>query len=275
MNRFPYLLLLMAGLVLAGCSSTRSSHESGAPTTAASAGPPDSADGKAVATGNGDDLDMYADVLVVADPLEPLNRATFWLNHQLYAYALRPISKGYEYVVPEKGREAIYNAFENVKFPARFVNSLMQGNVYRAGQETGKFLLNSTFGIGGLGRPAQHVPFLADVPTVDMGQTFAKWGLGNGFYFILPVLGPTTLRDGVGRAGDYALDPITWAGFIWGGYAWFIAVPATNTMRSVPPQMAVYDAAIEDSIDPYLALRTGYLQYREEINSRAYDESGE
>lgn len=263
--------LLLAAVFLTGCASSGSRNTAPPPAAASDS---KSVDGKSTAsaesaTGPDSDLDMYAVVVPIADPLEPLNRATFWLNHQLYAYALRPVSKGYEFVVPEKGRQAVHNAFENIKFPVRFVNNLLQGNVHRAGQETGKFLLNTTFGVGGLGRPAEHVPFLAHVPPADMGQTFSKWGIGNGFYFVIPVMGPTTLRDGVGLAGDYALNPITWAGFIWGGYGWFIAIPAANTLRSAPGQLAIYDAATEDAIDRYLAARTAYLQYRKEISARA------
>ncbi len=253
------LLSLLAGMfLLTGCVSPRQ-------------GMAPAAEGKAAAEKSApvdDEEDPYADALV-PDPLEPVNRATFWLNHQLYRYALRPVSKGYEFLIPEKGREAVYNAFENVKFPVRFTNDILQLNFPRAGQEIGKFLVNSTAGIGGLGRPAQHISWLADVPPADTAQTFARWGIPNGFYLVLPVLGPTTLRDGVGLAGDYALNPITWCGFIWGGQAWFLAVPSANTMRSLPVQMDIYDAATRASIDRYLAARSTYMQYRNEVNARA------
>lgn len=258
--------VLLAAALLAGCATSAQRKPAATP-----AAPNVSTDGKAVAatTGAADDLDMYAATGDVPDPIEPVNRGIFWANHQLYRYVLKPVSKGYEFVVPKKGREAIYNAFENIKFPQRFVNNLLQGNPYRATQETGRFLVNTTFGLGGLGKPADHVVFLADVPNADTAQTFAKWGVPNGFYFVIPVMGPTTLRDGVGLAGDYCMNPITWAGFIWGGAAWFVAVPAGNTMRALPYQMATYDAATKDSIDRYLAARTAYIQYRNEVNARA------
>lgn len=206
-------------------------------------------------------FDEY-DTVSIADPLEPLNRATFQLNHGIYTVLLRPISKVYETIIPKPVRTGVHNAYENVKFPIRFVNHSLQGNFKRTGQETGKFLVNSVVGVGGLMQPAEKFPALANVPSADTGQTFAKWGIGHGAYLVLPLLGPTSLRDGVGLAGDYALNPISWVTIIYGGYAWTIAIPAVNTMRSLPNQMAQYDAATENAVDAYLSARTAYVQYR-------------
>jgi len=258
-NIIPLLFALAA--LLTGCAGPHAKPKASPPAAVGK-----KSDGKAYTAE--DDLDTYSDVAVIADPLQPVNRVTFWVNHQLYTYALHPISKGYEFIVPKKGREALYNAFENIKFPVRFTNDLLEGHFDRSAQETGAFLVNSTIGIGGLGRPAQHIPALANIPPADTAKTFAKWGIANGCYLVLPVLGPTTLRDGVGLAGDYALNPITWCGFIWGNAAWFIAVPAANTMRALPYQLSIYDAATKDSVDRYLAARGAYIQYRKEINSR-------
>ncbi|HEY8900679.1 MAG TPA: VacJ family lipoprotein [Chthoniobacterales bacterium] len=260
------LLLLLAGSLLpllGGCSS--SAKKPSAPAAPAKSADPKSG-GKSVA--GQDDLDEYGTSVTVADPLEPLNRATFWINDGIYTIALRPISKGYDRLVPKVIRTGIYNAYENVKFPVRLVNHLLQGNFPRAGQETGKFLVNSTAGIGGLGRPSDHIPALADVPSADTGQTFAKWGIGNGPYLVLPLLGPSTLRDTVGLAGDYALNPITWVCFVYGDYDWIIAIPAGNTMRAMPGQIALYDTITKDSLDRYLAARSAYIQNRAEAAQR-------
>lgn len=255
------LCLSLASAVFVGCATTKKE------TPAAPADGKAAVGGKAVA-GPMDDLDTYATVAQVPDPLQPVNRVTFWINHQVYRYVLKPVAAGYKFIVPEKGREAIGNAFENVKYPVRLANNLLQADLPGAGKQTGAFLVNSTLGIGGLGRPAQHIPALADLPPADTAQTFAKWGIPNGFYFVVPLIGPTTLRDGVGLAGDWALNPITWCGFIWGQPVWYIAVPAANTMRSLPTQLDTYDAATKDTIDRYLAARTAYIQYRNEVNSR-------
>jgi len=209
------------------------------------------------------DLDEY-NTASVADPLEPLNRATFWLNDGVYTIVLRPISKVYEKVLPKPVREGIDNAFENVKFPVRLVNNALQGNFKRAGQETGKFLVNTVIGFGGIVRQSDRFPSLADVPAADTGQTFAKWGIGHGAYIVLPLLGPNSLRDTVGLAGDYVLNPVNWVTILYGGHAWTIAIPSTNTLRALPDQLGKYDSATKNALDRYLAARSSYIQYRHE-----------
>ncbi len=258
-------LSLLVGIISAslitGCASKKEDPQA----TSASVGDKES-DGKSVKS-NEDDLEEYA-VLLIPDPLEPLNRATFTLNHGIYVYLFRPISKGYQTVVPKPVRTGIHNAYENVKFPIRFVNDTLQGNFERAGLETGKFVVNSVVGVGGLGRPSDHIPLLADVPAGNTGQTFAKWGIPHGAYLVIPVLGPSSVRDAVGLAGDYALNPVSWVTILFGGYAWTMAIPSVNTLRSLPVQMDIYDAATKDAIDPYIAARSAYIQYREEDAAR-------
>ncbi|MDD5200276.1 MAG: VacJ family lipoprotein [Terrimicrobiaceae bacterium] len=253
----PILLAIFATF-LTSCSSTPRKPPS---QVSAPAGK-HASDGKSVAS-QSDDLDEY-DVASVSDPIEPINRVTFVLNHGIYTIILRPISKGYEFVIPKPVRRGIYNAYENVKFPVRVINDLLQWNLKRAGLETGKFFVNSTIGVGGIGRPSDHIPALADVPAADTGQTFAKWGIGNGPYIVLPLLGPSTLRDAVGLAGDYALNPITWVSFVYGHYGWIIAIPTANTMRALPGQLALYDTITKGALDRYLAARSAYIQYRRE-----------
>jgi phospholipid-binding lipoprotein MlaA len=257
----PLLLISLAPLVTS-CSSARKSP---APVEPAPTGKATQPAGKSVQTE--DELDEYAAV-EVSDPLEPLNRVTFMLNHGIYTVLLKPVSKVYETIIPKFLRTGVHNAYENVKFPVRFVNHTLQGNFKRSGQETGKFLVNSVAGVGGLMQPAEKIPALANVPAADTGQTFAKWGIGHGPYIVLPILGPTTTRDVVGLAGDYALNPVSWVTIIYGEYVWTIAVPAANTMRSLPNQLAQYDAAVENAVDPYLSTRTAYIQYRAGVEAK-------
>jgi len=256
----PAVLLTSLALSLSACSST--SRKQPAESTPVGGGKSGDKSVQLL-----EDVDEY-DVASIADPLEPLNRATFWLNDGIYTYLFRPISKGYQTVVPKPVRNGIHNAFENVKFPVRFVNNALQGNFKRAGQETGRFLVNSTVGVAGLGRPADRIPSLADVPEADTAQTFSKWGIGHGAYLVLPVLGPSSLRDTVGLAGDYALNPVNWVSILYGGYAWTIAIPSTNSVRSLPVQLGAYDTAIKNSLDRYLAARSSYVQYRAEAASK-------
>jgi len=253
------LLALLAALfaaALAGCSAQQKKPP------VSPAGGQTKADPKAILT-PGDDLDEYTAV-TIADPLEPLNRATFWVNHQLYRFLLRPVSKGYETVVPQPLRRGILNVFQNVEFPVRFVNDSLQGRFDRAGKETGRFVVNSVVGVGGFGRPADHIPALADVPPASTGQTFAKWGIGHGAYIVLPLLGPSSLRDTVGLAGDYVMNPVTWVGIFYGHWAWTIPVSVTDTVSIMPDKFGQYDAASQNSLDRYLALRSSYAQARAE-----------
>jgi phospholipid-binding lipoprotein MlaA len=244
-------ILLLAAVVplLTHCAS--SAHKQ-------SANAPAAATGKS--TPAADDLDEYS-AATVSDPIERVNRGTFWVNHQLYHYVFHPISDAYKKVVPKLARKSIDNVFDNARYPIRLVNDLLQGNPERAGQETAKFFVNSTYGLAGLGRPSDRTPGLEDVPAADTGITFAKWGIPNGPYFVIPILGPSTARDTAGLVGDYALNPLSWVGIVW-PYTWIVAVPTTNTVRSLPHQMEAYDAATGNALDRYLAVRTAYIQYR-------------
>ena len=252
----------LSALVLTGCTTTKARKQEAAPAVATSGG----GDGKSVAKSTVD-LDEYQ-VPTIADPIEPVNRGTFWFNHQLYRFVLRPVSKTYEKVVPQPVRKGIYNVFDNVEFPVRFVNQTLQGNFKRAGQETGKFCVNTVLGVGGIMTPAEKFPAIANVPDTDTGLTFAKWGIGHGFYLMIPVIGPRSARDTVGLAGDYALHPLTWVGFFYGTWAWTIPVSAADTLAVMPDKFGQYDAATENAVDPYLAVRTAYLQYRLEAEKR-------
>jgi phospholipid-binding lipoprotein MlaA len=210
-----------------------------------------------------DSLDDYDTATEVADPLEPLNRATFKLNDGLYNFVLRPISKGYTTVLPSPVRQGIDNVYDNVKFPVRFVNSSLQGKFKRAGQEAQKFGVNTFAGFGGLIKQSDRIPALTGVPEEDSGQTLATWGVGHGPYIVLPILGPSTAREVVGLAGDYALNPINW-GFALKGDAddWAWIPPAVNNLRQLPIQLEKYDDSKANAIDPYTAVRSTYIQNR-------------
>ena len=130
-------------------------------------------------------------------------------NDELTTYALRPVAHGYALIVPLPARTGISNFFDNLQFPVRFVNSVLQGKLKRSAQETGKFVFNSTFGIGGLFRVSDHVSGLTDIPPEDFGQTLAAWGLPPGPYLVIPVLGPSDCRDLVGFAATAPSLPST------------------------------------------------------------------
>ena len=258
------LLLVLLGLVpLVGACTSNPRKQQGSVTVAAVG----NANVKAKPAGVEDnDLDEY-DVALVPDPLEPVNRATFWVNHQIYRFVLRPISKGYEKIVPKPVRKGIYNVYENVKFPVRLVNHALQGNLTRARQELEKFLINTSIGVGGIIRQSDRIPSLAEVPRTDTGLTFAKWGMSSGPYLVIPLLGPSTFRDTVGLVGDYALNPVSWVTIVY-SELWVMVIPYTNTLRALPEQLGTYDSVTENALDRYLAARSAYIQFRNEAASR-------
>jgi phospholipid-binding lipoprotein MlaA len=215
-----------------------------------------------------DDLDEYGDTVRVFDPIQPVNRGLFWVNHQLYAFILRPVTTVYTTVLPKPVRTAVKNVYDNIEYPIRLTNHVLQLDFKNADLETRKFLVNSVGGVGGIIRLSDRFPALADVPSNDTGQTFARWGIGHGPYFVLPVLGPRSARDTIGLAGDVALNPLTYIPFGGIGEAVSLAVSAPNTTRNMEMRLNVYDAATRDAIDPYLSLRDAYIQSRDKATKK-------
>jgi phospholipid-binding lipoprotein MlaA len=213
--------------------------------------------------------DDFANVPVqkVNDPLQGFNRTMFGFNDELYTHALRPFAHGYVKVVPRPVRTGISNFFDNVQFPVRFINSVLQGKLKRSAQEAGKFVINSTAGVGGLIRVSDHVSGLADVPAEDFGLTLGVWGIAAGPYIVVPVLGPSDCRDMVGFAGDYVMSPLNWhtlgiirCAYISNGVS--IALSGVRYVNALPKNVETYDQLKSGAVDPYIAVRDAYLSYR-------------
>ena len=199
-------------------------------------------------------------VISVADPLYFFNHAMYSFNDFLYFKALKPVAQGYKAVVPTVARKGISNFFHNLLFPVRFVNNILQGRLDRAGDEVGIFLANSTAGVLGLNQVAQkHLGM--ETSDEDLGQSFGAWGIGNGFYIVLPVLGPTTLRDALGDAGDYFITPLNYAE-PWELY-W--SATATDKVNDTSFRIGDYESLKEASLDPYVAIRNAYIQNRKTL----------
>ena len=153
--------------------------------------------------------DEYADeedVELIPDPLIGLNTGFYHFNDKMYFWLLKPVARGYEFVIPMEFRSVIRNMFYNIRFPVRFINCLLQGKGQKAVAEASGFFLNTTIGILGHGQCGIALAVFRPSKE-DLGQTFAVWGIGNGAYLTLPFLGPSSLRDGLGRVGDTFLDP--------------------------------------------------------------------
>lgn len=205
--------------------------------------------------GNNEDMEIPGEI---PDPLEPMNRVFFQFNDKLYFYLLKPVASGYKAVLPTTIRTSVGNFFDNIIYPIRFVSCLFQGKIEGAFVETGRFLTNSTIGLAGLFDPATDLLNLKKYDE-DAGQTLGTWGLGFGFYLDLPFLGPSSLRDGIGKVGDYFLDPIYYfCPDFWDKAAF----KSTDVINSTSFHIGDYESLKESSIDPYIALRNAYFQYR-------------
>jgi len=194
----------------------------------------------------------------VADPIEPVNRAIFVFNDRLYFWLLKPVARGYAFVVPEPFRIGIRNALTNVAMPVRLVNSLLQGKGRGVGRELARFTINTTIGMGGLFDTAKNDWGIA-ASDEDTGQTLGTYGLGHGAYLVLPFLGPSSLRDAAGLGGDSLLNPIN----VLVDFRTAVAIRAGKAVNDVSLRIGEYEDIKAAAVDPYLALRDGYVQHRE------------
>lgn len=142
------------------------------------------------------------------DPWEPMNTSIFEFNRQVDRFVLKPVAKGYNFIMPDIVQVGISNMFYNLRFAPRFLNNVFQGKLRGAGIEVGRFLINSTAGIAGFFDLAKEIDLVT--PEEDFGQTLGFYGVKPGPYLVLPLLPPFNVRDFTGFLGDVALNPINW-----------------------------------------------------------------
>ena len=193
----------------------------------------------------------------VFDPLIGYNRFMTKVNDKLYFYAVRPLATLYGGIVPEPGRVAIYRFFKNLLFPVRLVNNLLQLKFEEAGIEIDRFIVNTTIGVLGFGDPAKSLLNL-DAREEDFGQTLGHYGIGSGFYFVLPLLGPTNLRDMIGKVPDYFLIPIKYLD----NDEIIAAIYAGDYTNYLSLHIGEYESIKKDAIDYYTFIRDAYEQNR-------------
>lgn len=191
-----------------------------------------------------------------SDPIEGFNRGAHKFNDALDRGVLKPTAKAYVKVMPEWFRTGVGNFFTNLKGPGTIVNQLLQGKFREAGQDTGRFVLNLTFGLGGV----IDVATMNELPQhdEDFGQTLGKWGVPPGPYLVLPFLGPSTVRDGPSRVADGFLEPLYWYDndeARWGSLALSFI---DDRARLLP-----LDDTLAETYDPYAFIRDAYLQRRQ------------
>jgi len=252
---------LLLGLVLLLALSTQGSVAIAGEATAV--GGAEAGGVAAVEAGDGNevDADLDADLfgeaeLVVADPFEGLNRAVFAFNDKLYFYVLKPVARFFR-VVPEPVRVSVGNFFSNLAAPIRVVNNSLQGKIGPAGGELMRFIINTTVGIGGLFDPATRYAAIPESDE-DFGQTLGRYGIGAGPYLVLPLVGPSNARDGLGWAVDLFLDPLP---YLASGVEYW-AAKGTNIVNTVSLDKDTYEGIKRDALDPYLFVRDAYAQHR-------------
>ncbi len=215
------LLLLASALTLAGCASFRTA-----------------------ATG---------------DPIEPINRGIYSFNNTFDHYLFKPIAKGYDAILPGPIKTGVSNVFQNMSDAQSLVSDALQLKGAKFGDDLGRVMLNTTFGIGGLFDLA--TPMGIERGNEDIGQALGYWGIGAGPYLVIPFLGPSSLRDAVGRYGDAQINPVSFVS----------SVPVRNSLTG----LSVLDARVslfpaEDlmnqaALDRYTFLRSAYLQRRQSL----------
>ncbi|MFC1591615.1 VacJ family lipoprotein [Thermodesulfobacteriota bacterium] len=203
-----------------------------------------------------DDFTITDDqIAAIADPLQGYNRVMFVIFiDKMYFYILKPAATGLSWLLPESVRRCMNNFFLNIGMPVRFFNCLFQLKLKGAGVELSRFVINTTLGIVGLFDPA-HNPIGLNTYLEDTGQTFGHYRMGPGFYFVLPIFGPSSGRDSLGLLFDLALNPTTY-------------IPGAlllKTVNSTSLHLGEFDDLKKASVDPYIALRNAYAQNRDKL----------
>jgi phospholipid-binding lipoprotein MlaA len=207
--------------------------------------------------------DALADFKETNDPIEPSNRVFYAINNGLDKVILRPAAQAYVYVVPETVRAHTHNVLTNLGNPVQFFNDVLEAKPRRAGDTLMRLLVNTTIGIGGVFDVATGWGWPAHES--DAGMTLAMWGLSDGPYLFLPILGPSNPRDATGFGIDYAADPTSWIGV---GTTVDVLKYSKLGIGAVDARSQVLDSLdkiTEQALDPYATIRSLYRQHRQSV----------
>jgi phospholipid-binding lipoprotein MlaA len=193
------------------------------------------------------------------DPIEGFNRAIYAFNEGLDTVLIKPVAQGYDAVLPTPVRTGVTNFFGNIADFFIGVNNLLQGKPDQAASDLGRVLLNSTVGILGIFDIATDAGL--EKHEEDFGQTFGRWGIGDGAYIVIPVFGPRTVRDTVGLVLDVAADPVAGIDYVPTRNS-ALALRLIDTRADLLPADKVIEEA---ALDKYAYVRDGYLQRRRSL----------
>jgi len=197
----------------------------------------------------------------IADPLAPVNKVMFHFNDKLYFWVLKPATQVYSHIIPEDFRFIFSNAYDNLKAPGRMLNNLLQLRFKAAGNELIRFVFNSFAGVGGLGDAAKDALGIKK-QEADFGQTLGRYGIGHGIYIVLPVLGPSSLRDTVGVVGDRLMYPLTYIDESDLTFGEAAGIAAHENVNDTSFKIGDYESFKESAIDPYISMRDAFVQHR-------------
>ncbi|PID71584.1 MAG: VacJ family lipoprotein [Desulfobulbus propionicus] len=201
----------------------------------------------------------------VKDPLEPFNRVMFDVNDAAYDYFLKPVATGYKAVLPADIRGCVGNFFNNLQAPVRFINCILQGRFEESFWVLSRFAINSTAGAFGLADPAARE---FGIPQIEasLGETLATWGIGDGFYLVVPFYGATTMTDFTGKLIETMGYPYYYVSEDYLEKSAVLVLKGTNTLSL---NINVYDELKKVSFDPYIALRNSYFQNRKKARDHS------
>lgn len=191
-----------------------------------------------------------------SDPLENVNRSFYQFNDGLDRHFVKPVAETYKDITPSFFRTGVTNFFDNLAYLNVILNDFLQGKVGQFLQDSGRFVVNSTLGIGGLFDPAADMGLIAHEE--DLGQTFGVWGAGEGAYLVLPLLGPDSVRDAPDRVSSMLLNPLFYISST-------ITIPlsALNIINTRANYLEATRFVDQAALDPYSFTREAYRQRRE------------
>jgi len=215
----------------------------------------------------------FASADEISDPFIGFNRAVFAVNDAADQVLIRPIAKGYQYIVPQPIRTGLRNFLRNLRAPVNFANELLQGNLTGAGTVLTRTAVNTLIGLGGTVDVAamEGIPYNQE----DFGQTLGVWGVGHGSYMVIPILGASSVRDGSGLLVDSLMDPLNWYLRNTDENGWLFARFAAEGLVKRESLLDALDDLRKNSFDYYIAVRSSYVQYRAaEVAKRTGQEAG-
>lgn len=192
----------------------------------------------------------------VCDPIEPVNRGIFWFNDKLDVYFFEPVAKGWRFVVPNALQKSIGNFFQHLRFPVNAANNLLQGKPLRAGVDVARFGVNTLIGFFGTLDPAAEMGL--EESHEDFGQTLGVWGVPMGPYLVLPLIGPSCVRDG----GGLIVDSFTAVYPLYLPAVYTLSARTIDTVNYRAQNIEEIRNLKESTFDFYLTVRDGYAQRR-------------